>query len=224
MADPPSGFEGFRDSPDAPFYRSGAMSPEKTWEETTARLGRVITSALNDAALRPTEMTPERICRWHRGIFLTTFPAEAGRIREDHEPTSFAIRVWTDGASREVPVAGTSGRARILDQLRVVCQQYNEGRAELSRRAEPPEAQQVASVAAALYAAILDIHPFVDGNLRAAFVALQVALVSVGLAAAPFRAPLNRHDDCLGWAMRRDDQRSTGPLARLLVELMSAQD
>lgn len=37
-----TGFEGFTDSVDAPFYRSGAMTPEATWAEAAARLARVL--------------------------------------------------------------------------------------------------------------------------------------------------------------------------------------
>jgi hypothetical protein len=40
-----SGFEGFRDSPSAPFYRSSARSPDDTWAQATLRLQAIISSA-----------------------------------------------------------------------------------------------------------------------------------------------------------------------------------
>lgn len=111
------GFEGFKESPDAPFYRSGAMSPQETWAEATRRLTRVLEAATIDAERRATPITVERVCGWHRAIFLTTFESHAGRMREDHESV------------------------------------------------------------------------------------------------------LDRHDECLGWAIREDAQRTIDPLARLIVEL-----
>jgi fido (protein-threonine AMPylation protein) len=74
---------------------------------------------------------------------------------------------------------------------------------------------------AMLYAAILKTHPFLDGNLRAAYVALIVGLASVELPVVDFQAVLDRHDECLGWAMREDSQRTIDPLARLIVELVA---
>ncbi len=74
---------------------------------------------------------------------------------------------------------------------------------------------------AELYAEILEIHPFVDGNLRAAYVALQVGLASVGLPTVRFSQVITRHDECLGWAMRKDADRTSAPLTELIVELMS---
>ena len=48
------GFEGFRDSPETPFYRAGAMSAEATWTEATRRLARIPRSAAAEAQRRPT--------------------------------------------------------------------------------------------------------------------------------------------------------------------------
>jgi hypothetical protein len=31
---------------------------------------------------------------------------------------------------------------------------------------------------------------------------------------------LERHDECLGWALRKDVHHTSAPLARLIVELM----
>jgi len=56
--------------------------------------------------------------------------------------------------------------------------------------------------------------------LRAAYVALIVGLISVGLPAIDFHAVLDRHDECLGWAIRDDARRTIDPLVGLIVELM----
>jgi fido (protein-threonine AMPylation protein) len=213
------GFEGFRDGPDAPFYRSGAMSPQETWAEATLRLTRVLDAATIDAERRATPMTVERICSWHRAIFLTTFESHAGRVREDHESVEFGVHVEIGGEMRDWPVRGTVGQSAILEDLSTACEAFNKSSAALRTRYGLVKAIEGATPSAALYAAILKTHPFLDGNLRAAYVALIVGLAAVGLPAVDFRAVLDRHDECLGWAMRDDVRRTIDPLARLIVEL-----
>ena len=200
-----SGFEGFRDSPQAPFYRSGASSPDDTWTEAARRLEKMIESATAAARHQPIEMTVERVCGWHRGIFLSTFPREAGHIRSDHEPAEFAIPIETGGKTVTTPMHGVLPHSeKILTRLRGACETFNTKRAALARRTGTLTAAEGATPQAELYAAILKIHPFVDGNLRAAFVALQVGLASLGLPVIDFRGVLEHHDECLGWAMRND--------------------
>jgi fido (protein-threonine AMPylation protein) len=213
------GFEGFQDTPGAPFYRSGAMSPQETWAEATKRLGRVLVSAMDDARRRASPVTVERICGWHRAIFLTTFAAHAGRVREDHEPVEFAIPLEIGGEMRDSPVRGALGKSVIVERLHAACETFNGRIAALRNRDTALTASEGATPAAELYAAILETHPFIDGNLRAAYVALIVGLMSVGLPAIDFRAVLERHDECLGWAIRDDARRTIDPLVGLIVEL-----
>jgi len=54
--------------------------------------------------------------------------------------------------------------------------------------------------AAALYAGILRVHPFADGNLRTGFIALSAALWSLRLPNVRFIGPeeMLAHDDSLG--------------------------
>jgi len=215
-----SGFEGFRDSPQAPFYRSGASSPDDTWDEAARRLEKMIESATAAASHQPIEMTAKRVCGWHRGIFLSTFPRDAGRIREDHEPAEFAIPIEINGESVTTPMHGVLPHSEIVTRLSAACATYNTKQITLQRRpAGTLTAVEGATAPAELYTAILEIHPFVDGNLRAAYVALQVGLVSLGLPTVRFGHTIDRHDECLGWAMRNDAGRTIAPLANLIVEL-----
>lgn len=214
-----SGFEGFRDTPEAPFYRSGAMSPAQTWAENARRMSRVIYSAARAAKHGATDMTAERVCGWHRAIFLTTFEHDAGRVRADSEPVVFSVPIEIGDEMRDVSMQGTSGQSKILGEMRDACETFNAGLASLRDREGSIDAQEGAIAPAEIYAAILKTHPFVDGNLRAAYVALIVALAAVGLPTVEFRAVLERHDECLGWAMRHDARRTIAPLAQLIVEL-----
>jgi prophage maintenance system killer protein len=114
---------------------------------------------------------------------------------------------------------GALPHSEILTRLRGACETYNTKQAALQYRMGTLAAVEGATPPAELYAAILEIHPFIDGNLRAAFVALQVGLASLGLPLIDFRSVLEYHDECLGWAMRGDTDRTIAPLAELIVEL-----
>jgi hypothetical protein len=154
-----SGFEGFRDSPQAPFYRAGARSPDDTWNEASRRLEKMIESATAAARHQPIEMTIERACSWHRGIFLSTFPREAGHIRADHEPAEFAIPIEIDGETVSTPMHGALPHSEILTRLRGACETFNTERAALQRRTGTLTAVEGATPSATLYAMILEIHP-----------------------------------------------------------------
>jgi fido (protein-threonine AMPylation protein) len=216
-----NGFEGFRDSPEAPFYRAGAMSAEATWAEATRRLARTLRSAALEAQRRPGVFAAERVCAWHRAIFLTTFERDAGRVRADDEPVEFGLPVWMGDELRDIPVRGTLGRLAIMHELRLMCEVFNASVGSLLERERTVEVAEGIEPAAALYSAILKVHPFVDGNLRAAYVALTAGLASVELPAIDFRPVLDRHDECLGWAIRSDAQQTIDPFVQLIVELMS---
>jgi fido (protein-threonine AMPylation protein) len=215
------GFEGFRDSSEAPFYRAGAMSAEATWTEATGRLARILGSAAAEAQRRPGMLAAERVCAWHRAIFLTTFERDAGRVRADDEPVEFGVPMRVGDELRDVPVRGTLGRLAIMHELRLACEAFDANVAALRDCERTVETAEGVEPATALYIAILKTHPFVDGNLRAAYVALTVGLASVGLPAIDFRPVLDRHDECLGWAMRSDAHQTIDPLVQLIVELMS---
>jgi hypothetical protein len=146
-----TGFEGFRDSPDAPFYCSAGMSAEDTWLEAADRLRRVLADVEDEARYRPIVVTGERICRWHRAIFSTTFARDAGRIRSDHEPVWFVIRVTrSDGTVGSRLVAGTSGRREIERQLGLACERFDAARRSIEGHRAATPATEAIGVAAAL--------------------------------------------------------------------------
>jgi prophage maintenance system killer protein len=72
-----------------------------------------------------------------------------------------------------------------------------------------------------LYAGILRVHPFVDGNHRVSFVALSTALWSLGLPNVEFEddADTIAHDDALVPALE-SKQGSVEPFAQLLADLI----
>jgi fido (protein-threonine AMPylation protein) len=221
------GFAGFRDDESSRFYRSHLPAfgtPQRTAVEIHRRLSRVVEGVVAAAARSPLRMGFEDLLRWHTGIFMTTFPQEAGQLRSTQ--TQFGVRWREDGQLHQCSMTG-SDAAAIRAELGAAFAAYN-----AERKRCPPEhrsARQTAIAASCLYTDILRVHPFDDGNLRGAYPALQGALVSLGGRAVDFQAALTEHDEALGWALRPDSAtasdagtRSVGPFADLLIARMQA--
>lgn len=177
------GFAGFRDDPDAPFYASRMprfRTAEATAAEIVACFSRVVFAVMRDATRRPLRMDRSDLLRWHLATFRTTFPHQAGRLRD--ELTAFQIRWQEAGVVHKRPMQGAAV-GQCAPELDAAFAAYN---AEIeARRPEQRTVREAATAAAALYVEILRIHPFEDGSLRTAFPALQGALICLG--AAPGR-------------------------------------
>ena len=215
--EPFPGFAKFRDDRDAPFYASrmpAFATPEATAAEIVACFSRVVFAVMQEASRQPRQMSRADLVRWHRATFRTTFPFHAGRFRDD--ATAFEIRWREAGELRKRPLDGSEAE-RVPAELDAAFTVYN---AELAaRRPEQRTLREAATAAAELYAELLRIHPFEDGNLRAAFPALQGALISLGATAVDFDDAVSDHDEALGWALRPDSKhRSLEPFVDLLVQ------
>jgi fido (protein-threonine AMPylation protein) len=210
------GFAAFRDDRDAPFYASrmpAFPTPEATAGEVVACFSRVVFEVMRAASRSPRRMRRADLVRWHRATFRTTFPFHAGRLRDD--ATMFEIRWREAGRLRKRPLGGSEAE-RVPAELDAAFAAYN---AELAARTpEQRTLHEALTAAAALYAELLRIHPFEDGNLRAAFPALQGALISLGATAVDFDDAVSDHDEALGWALRPDpERRSVEPFVDLLA-------
>ncbi len=215
------GFAAFRDDDSSRFSRShlrAFSTSQKTAAEITSRLSRVVFDVTKAAARRPLPMGLEDLLRWHTGIFKTTFPYEAGQIRTAQ--TQFGVR-WREAGELQGRLVLGSDPGLIRAELRAAFAAYNTERERCGP--ERRSAREAVIVAASLYAEILRVHPFEDGNLRGAFPALQGALVSLGLATVHFDAAVAEHDEALGWALRADAQnRTVEPFAELLLARVGA--
>jgi fido (protein-threonine AMPylation protein) len=217
-----STFKIFADHEESPFYRAGAKTPEETWDEVhTCGVG-----AINDVRARveagAVPVEPELIAHWHRLIFHTTFPADAGRFRwkrEDGkwEDVFFGVSVGTAQTRRRRPAKGAHPN-RIRTRLDVICEQFNRHVAE-AHAAEIATLGSSTAASARLYARVLNVHPFVDGNLRAAFVTLQYALRVLDLPMVEF-PDIPEHNDALDLALRIDRHQTYDPLGSLLERII----
>jgi fido (protein-threonine AMPylation protein) len=167
----------------------------------------------------------ERLVADHRALVGDLFPEDAGRFRWKHggewETGPFGIGVGTGAATRVRPVRGSHPRkirVKLADEFR----RFHEGRKELEGRSSAGEevgAREAAFLAGRLYVRLLKIHPFVDGNLRTAYLSLQAALLTLGLPGVEFPPDEVRHNEALIVAMAPGGRRqSYDPITDLILE------
>jgi len=182
----------YRDREDSRFYQARGLSPEETWQTLGDELARVLDDAQQAFWQTPLRMDPERVRWWHGAIFARQFPHDGGRFRQE---SAFFGVVLTGGGMRQLEgVAPYS----IRRDLATVCAAFNR-RVEGLGAVEARGILDCARAAADLYAGILRVHPFVDGNHRVSYVALSAALWSFGLPNVRFigAEEMIAHDDAL---------------------------
>jgi fido (protein-threonine AMPylation protein) len=217
-------FRGFRDHSESPFFRAPDHTPEETWELSVDRLAEILETLGPLAATGPIEMSNRLLCSWHREIFGGLFPEHAGRLRWRHEGewehVYFGGHVGTRQPRDIRAYRGTNPR-ELSHRLRTICTEFNTAAAAI-RESPASESFGAVHVATRLYAKVLRTHPWVDGNLRATIVALNAALLTLGLPRVEFK-DLELHDDLLGIAFvgKHDPYR---PLAEHIVEIISTSD
>lgn len=204
----------YRDREESRFYRARGLSPEQTWQALGDELARVLNDAQRAFWRTPLRVDPERIRWWHGAIFARHFPHEGGRFRRDR---AFFGVMTPAGGMRQLEGAEPEAINR---ELQEVCSSF-------SRHADAlgdPDLADIldrARAVATLYAGILRVHPFVDGNHRVGFVALSAALWSFGLPNIEFEdvAETIAHDDSLVPALQSQNG-DIEPFAQLLADLI----
>jgi fido (protein-threonine AMPylation protein) len=204
-----STFGGFCDVPGSPFYCSEGLSPTETWNRSVAAMADLLLEIPELVSSPGFGISPELLCAWHEQIFRSLFPSDAGRLRwrrdGDWEHVYFGGNVGTRRSRRTKEYRGIHPK-RLRQRVQRICIEFNEARRELSEAPSGPARVDEASyVAARLYSKLLRAHPWVDGNLRVAFIALQAALWWLGLPRVTF-LDLERHDDMAGVAFRGDHE------------------
>lgn len=200
----------YQDNEGSRFYRAGRLSPEETWRALGDDLALVLMGAQRVFWRGRLEMTPERVRWWHGAIFARHFPYDGGRFRQ--ERAYFGV-MTADGGMRQIEGSSPDNLRRDLAE---VCASFNGGIERLGRR--NASVLEQTRVAGALYAGILRVHPFVDGNHHAGFVALSAALWSLGLPAVEFAqdADMTDHDDAIAPRLLSPDG-DIEPFAQLLA-------
>jgi fido (protein-threonine AMPylation protein) len=205
-------FRGFRDDNESPFFCAAGHTPEETWDISVDRLAHLLVDLGPLADAGPIEMSTQLLCSWHREIFATLFPDNAGRLRSlrdgrrEHVYFGVGNRGYRGTTPRELP--------RRLDKI---CAEFNTAAAE-NRASPDSDTYSAVHASGRLYAKVLRAHPWVDGNLRGTYVALDAALLTLGLPPVQFN-DLALHDELLAIAFvgRNDPYR---PLAEHIAEII----
>lgn len=200
----------YRDREESRFYQARSLSPEQTWQALSRELARVLADARTVFWRQPLLMDAERVRWWHGAIFARQFPQDGGRFRKGR---AFFGVMARDGRTRQME---GSPPESVRDDLADVCQTFNAAVEQLS--GSNVTALDRTRVVGALYASILRVHPFADGNHRAAFVALSASLWSLGMPAVEFvdDEDMIDHDDALIPALLSSEG-DIEPFARLLA-------
>jgi fido (protein-threonine AMPylation protein) len=218
MAAAESTFEQFRESSDSDYYEAPGRTPVETWQEIRARVGLVAAEAV-ELALHDSILTPSLLSDWHRRIFESTFPVDAGRLRDGRDTVTYGHLVGP--RDRVLNRTGRGTRARALpSRLRKICEEFNRTAADL-QDAEAPRLIDVTYPAARLYAKLLPAHPWSDGNGRTSYVVLQFALVRLGTLSVSL-PDYTEQQWRLGRALRTGGGQSYEPLATYLAERIRA--
>jgi fido (protein-threonine AMPylation protein) len=218
-------FNRFHDEPGSPFYQAVDMSPEETWAEIVRGVENALVEICERRAAGRISLEPTLIARWHEEIFESTFPQDAGRFRGklpngEWEHVSFGIHVGT-AKTRRVADAKGSHPTRIHENIDRACQQYGVVLGDLLVGRTVMPLKDATFACARFYAKLCSIHPFIDGNLRTAFVALQAGLLNFDLPAIEF--PIYEdHATCLDIALRIDQRQSYEPLAELIEHVLKS--
>ncbi len=204
----------YHDCEESRFYQAGSLSPEQTWQALGDELARVLNDAQRAFWRAPLQMDPERVRWWHGAIFARHFPQDGGRFRRDR---AFFGVMMPNGGMRQLEGAAPE---TIRRELQAVCSSFNRHADALGNLDTTGILDRTRAVAV-LYAGILRVHPFIDGNHRASFVALSAALWSFGLPNVEFEddAETITHDDALVPALESKNG-SVEPFAQLLADLI----
>lgn len=182
----------YRDREDSRFFQARGLSPEETWQALGDELARVLDDAQQAFWRGSLRMDPERIRWWHGAIFARHFPHDGGRFRRDR---AFIGLVMPGDGMRQLE--GVAPEA-VRGELHGVCSSFNR---QADALGDPDDAGILdrTRAVAALYAGILRVHPFADGNHRVSFVALSAALWSFGLPNVRFigAEEMIAHDDAV---------------------------
>lgn len=205
-------FRGFRDDVESPFFCAWGRTPEETWDVSVDRLAQLLVRLGPLADAGPIEMSPTLLCSWHREIFGSLFPEHAGRLRSirdgqrEHVYFGVSNRGYRGTTPRELP-----------RRLHKICVEFNTAAAAI-RVSESAHSFDAVHAATRLYAKLLRAHPWVDGNLRGATVALNAGLVTLAFDMVSF-SDIALHDELLGIAFigRNDPYR---PLAEYIAEMI----
>lgn len=211
-------FDDFVDDPGSPFARSPLLGddPLATNRAIVAAMDEMVMSLFRRAAAGETlAIGIDALADIHRDLFVTTFPEVAGVFRagaDERGPveSQFTVRLAGRPAKK---LRGTTVR-RLPGELDRCFSAYD--RAVTQELERGSSRRRVAEIAAHTYGRLLQIHPFLDGNLRSGWCLLQAILLNHRFSTIAF-PDLAEHEHavaCALWPGGRE--RDAEPLVSLI--------
>jgi len=207
-------FAGFEERPESDYRCATGLTPEETWARVAEELGRVAALVtLEGNEDRPLGLVDIELI--HHGIFQPVFGEQTLDFRaKATDRVEFPIimgkleapKLRTRRGSGGKQVRPNLGKALALFEREVAALGANEN----------PMLSEAALIAVKLYAKVIGIHPFFDGNGRTAWAVFSYALQRCGLVviAVP---PSDETRWALGRALRQDGSQSYEPLTDVVV-------
>ncbi len=208
-------FAGFGEKEGSEYHQAGELTPSETWARVAEELGRV--SALTTlAGHRDQALEVADIELIHHGIFEPVFGDQVLSLRSQKtDNVEFPIVKGT----RSCPVVCTRhacGGRRVKENLRKALAVFERDVAALIA-IEEPELAEAVRVAVKLYAKVIGVHPFFDGNGRTAWSVFSYAVQRCGLVEVAI-SPSDETRWALGQALRQQDRsQSYEPLTELVA-------
>ena len=208
-------FAGFEEKEGSDYHEAPGLSPAETWARVAEELGRV--SALTTLeGYRDQELKVGDIELIHRGIFEPVFGEKTLGLRSLRKHgVTFPIVMGKKEAPLQSVRRGTGGK-QVKQSLGKALAAF-ERDVEALDAADEPLLQEAAKVAVRLYAKLIGVHPFFDGNGRTAWAVFSYALQRCGLVEIAI-PPSEESRWALGRALRQDGSQSYTPLTNVVVD------
>lgn len=208
-------FAGFAEKAGSEYHQAPGLTPVETWTRIAEELGRVSALAAVEGH-RDRSLGVADIELIHRGVFESVFGAKALGFRSLRKHgVQFPIVMGTKEDPHPKIQRGTGGK-QVRQSLGKALAAF-ERDVEALEAADRPSLRDAATAAVKLYAKVIGIHPFFDGNGRTAWVVSSYALQRCGLVAIAI-PPSDETRWALGRALRQDGSQSYGPLADAVVD------
>lgn len=208
-------FAGFAEKPGPDYHQAPGLSAEETWTRVAEELARVSALATLEG-FRDQTWEVADIALIHQGIFEPAFGEKTLGFRSLRKHgVQFPIVTGT----REEPHPGVrrgTGGKQVKQNLGKALAVF-ERDVEALKSADRPSLNDAAKAAVRLYAKVIGIHPFFDGNGRTAWAVFSYALQRCSLIeiAVP---PSDETRWALGRALRQDGSQSYDPLTNVVVD------
>ena len=207
-------FAGFEERPESDYRCAAGLTPQETWARIAEELGRVAALVtLEGNEDRPLDLADVELI--HRGIFEPVFGDQTLGFRSRAtDRVEFPIMMGKLDAPMRRTRHGSGGK-QVRPNLGKAFALFEREVAALGAQKSPTLSEAVRT-AVKLYAKVIGIHPFFDGNGRTAWAVFSYALQRCGLVevAVP---PSDETRWALGRALRQDGSQSYEPLTDVVV-------